>query len=182
MLEALGSRLVSTLVSFSLLLFSSYKGNSPGFSELSIIQSPSYIYLSGQLINAFENDFPVLFSSGEPIEIFFDLSLKSDTETLFSRRYTHSVSFDTFSGVYTLKKGDSQKLFLSQNVEEIIENVARFNFNIPYQNHWGEVKIRIVASLPKVKFASQDKEVDLMMFWRQKKPVLKSQINIRRTV
>lgn len=178
MLEALGAKVFSGIVAFSLLMFSSFEGNDPRFGPLSVTNSDSYLYLSGHLISAFDNDFPSIFSSGTPIPIHFMLNIRKGNRTLVQRRFTHTVTFDTAKGVYELNKGNGKDALLTRSVEEIIKEVSYYSFSIPYQQIWGEVSIRIQAELPKLRFDNADKDVDLMVLWKYKMPSVKSTANL----
>ena len=67
---------------------------------------------------------------------------------------------------------------MTRSVEEIIKEVSYYSFSIPYQQIWGEVSIRIQAELPKLRFDNADKDVDLMVLWKYKKPSVKSTANL----
>lgn len=180
MLESLGATLFSGIVSLSLLLFSSFQGNDPRLSSISVQKSDSYLYLSGSLISAFDNDFPSIFSSGTPIPVHFMLQIRSGGKTVVQRRFTHIVSFDTRTGVYELSKSGNTEIFRSDRVEEIIREISRYRFGIPYQSSWGEVSIKIDASLPRVNFEQLNKEVDLMVLWKHKTPSARATTDLRR--
>lgn len=180
MFEGIGAKLFSSVVSLSLLLFSSFQGNDPYFTSVTVQKTGSYVYLSGSLHSAFENDFPSIFSSGAQIPVHFALSVRQGSKTLAQRRFTHSVSFDTMTGTYEVYKSGGAQSFQSDKVEEIIAEVARFRFGIPYQPSWGEVNIRIEASLPKVNFRELNKEVDLMVLWKHQKPSTKVVVDLRK--
>ncbi|MCK9333104.1 MAG: hypothetical protein PHY41_03950 [Candidatus Cloacimonetes bacterium] len=179
MLEALGTKVFSGIVSLSLLLFSSFKGNDPHFGAISVRRSESFIYVSGSLQSAFENDFPSIFSSGTKIPIYFRIHIRQDGKTLSKQRFSHTVSFDTVTGIYELDRGKTNELFRSDSIEDLIREVSKFNFAFPHQAHWEHLNIRIEAELPKVRFEQLNKQVDLMVLWKYKKPSTKAVANLR---
>jgi uncharacterized protein (UPF0248 family) len=180
MFETIGSKIFSSIVSLSLLLFSSFQGNDPRLSQIRVSKSDSYLYLSGDLISAFENDFPSIFSSGTSIPVHFMLTIKGKSGNLLRRRFTHTVNFDTATGVYTVQKSGKLQEIHSEVIADVIREVSRYSFAIPYQKSWGEVSIKIEAELPRVNFEQLDKEVDLMVLWKHKKPSARANADLRR--
>jgi uncharacterized protein (UPF0248 family) len=180
MLELLGAKLYTGIVALSLLLFSSFQGNDPRLSAITVQKSENYLHLSGSLISAFDNDFPSIFSSGTPIPVHFMLQIRSGGKAVVQRRFTHTVSFDTATGVYELGKSGTGEVYRSDRVEDIIREVSRYRFGIPYQADWGSVSIKIDASLPRVNFEQLNKEVDLMVLWKHKIPSARTTADLRR--
>ncbi|MCK9557069.1 MAG: hypothetical protein PHQ78_01600 [Candidatus Cloacimonetes bacterium] len=180
MLEALGAKVLSGIVAFSLLMFSSFEGNDPRFEPLKIAKNDSYLFISSKLVSAFDNDFPSIFSSGTPIPIHFTISIRKGSRILGQSRFTHTVTFDTAKGVYQLDKGMGGTALLTKSMEEIIQEVSHFSVSVPYRKNWGDVSIRIEAKLPKLRFNKTDKDVDLMVLWKYKKPSAKSTVNLHK--
>jgi|LSQX01.1.fsa_nt_gb hypothetical protein len=178
MLENLSAQVISGVLAFSMMLFSNFKGNSPEFKELNLSMSSSYLYLNAELISAFENDFPVLFSSGTEIPIHFKVNIKSHGKQVYLRKLSHKVSFDTISGVYTLEKSSTENKFHTRSMDELIREVGRVKLSIPYQESWGMISVELEASLPRMSLDEADREVDLMALWRFKKPKIKTRLKI----
>lgn len=179
MFEALSSKILAGVVSLSMLLFSSFKGNDPSLSAINHSTSSSYLYLSGQLHSAFDNDFPTIFASGVPIPIHYNLNIKSGNRAVVNKRFQHVVSFDPVTGVYEVQKQGEPEMYYSDSVEQVIRELSFYRFSVPYQSSWGIVKVRIEADLPKVSFPDLDQEMDLMILWKFKKPAAKTQIDLR---
>ncbi len=179
MLENLGSQIISGVLAFSMLLFSNVKGNSPEFKNLNLSLTPSYLYLNADLSSAFENDFPVLFSSGQEIPIHYKVNIKSRGKEVYVRKHSHKVSFDTITGVYTLAKSSSERKYHTHSMDDLIRELGKVRLSIPYQKSWNTISVELEASLPKLSFDEEDRETDLMAFWRFKKPKIKTKLNIK---
>lgn len=178
MLENIGAQIVSGVLAFSMMLFSNFKGNSPEFGWLNLSLSQSYLYVNAELNSAFENDFPVLFASGKDIPIHFRVNIKSKGKQVYVRKHSYTVSFDTISGVYTLVRSTGDTPYHTKSVEELIRELGRIRISVPYQKSWGEISLSLEASLPKIRLDEDDRETDLMAFWRFKKPKIKTQLKI----
>lgn len=180
MFELLGSRILAGVVSLSMLLFSSFKGNEPRLSAISYHNSSSTLYLSGELISAFDNDFDSIFASSATIPVYFKLNIKSGNRSLESRQFRHLVSFNPVTGIYVLRKDGDPQVLRTSSVQSIIKEVSQYSFSVPYPSSWGEISVSIQAEMPRVRFEELDKEMDLMVLWKHKKPSAKIQIDLRK--
>lgn len=179
MFEALGSKVFSTVVALSMLLFSSFKGNDPAFSQYQLHKTDSYLYVKARLSTAFENDFPSIFASGVPINIHYDLELRGSNGYLGKRRVINRISYDLATGIYEIRKEGLPSIY-SKSMQEVLREAAYLEVAIPYSRDWGELKVKLVASLPKVYFKELGKEMDLMVLWKYKKPTVSGSIDLRR--
>ena len=76
MFQSLANKLITGVLSLSMLLLSSYQGNEAEFSELYFSFLGDGVLLRTKLVNAFENDFEEIFKCGKTIDIFFKIELK----------------------------------------------------------------------------------------------------------
>lgn len=180
MFEALGSRVMTGVVSLAMLLFSSFEGNDPKMTNLRYRNSDSFLYVSGVLENAFDNDFSTIFASGTPISVIYEMDVRQGTMALAKNTFRHTVSYNPATGIYDLKKDGRGEIYHSESVQDILSQLSHFEFGIPYQSSWKKVQIRIEARLPKVHFNTANKEVDLMLLWKYKKPSAKINADLRK--
>lgn len=179
MFEALGSKVFSTVVALSMLLFSSFKGNDPAFSQFQLSKSDSYLYVKAQLSTAFENDFPSIFASGIPIAIHYDLELRGANGYTGKRKVINRISYDLATGIYEIRKEGLPSIY-TKSMAEVLREAAYLDAALPYSRDWGELKVKLVASLPKVYFRELGKEMDLMVLWKYQKPGINGSIDLRR--
>ncbi|MCB5254314.1 MAG: hypothetical protein LHW58_01600 [Candidatus Cloacimonetes bacterium] len=180
MLEALGSKILTGVVSLSMLLFSSFKGNDPRFSAIDYYYSSTTLYLSGELLSAFDNDFDSIFASSATIPVYFTLSIKSGNRTVVNQQLRHLVSYDPVSGIYVLRKDGDPNILRSSSVQQIIKEMSQYGFSLPYKSSWGLVTASVKAEMPTVRLDNMDNELDLMVLWKYKKPSAKIQINLQK--
>ncbi|MDD3535703.1 MAG: hypothetical protein PHC50_06125 [Candidatus Cloacimonetes bacterium] len=179
MFDALGSKVFSTVVALSMLLFSSFKGNDPAISQFQLSKTDSYLYVKAQLSTAFENDFPSIFASGVPVNIHYDLDLRGANGYHGKRRVTNRISYDLATGIYEIRKEGLPSIY-SKSISEVLHEAAHLEVAIPYNREWGELKVKLSASLPKVYFKELGKQMDLMVLWKYKKPGASGSIDLRR--
>ncbi len=179
MFEALSAKLFPTLVSLSMLFFSSFQGNDPRLQNFVLSKSESFIYAKAELISAFENDFASIFSSGATIPIHLHFQLKKGNQILAKRIFISNVSFDPLTGIYQVSKEGMPPL-KTQSLDAVKRELSHLECAIPYQESWGKVNAHLMAELPRVHFSTLDKELDLMVLWKYKKPSAKAQIDLRR--
>ena len=181
MLENLLNNIVSGIISFSMLLFSSYQGNKAEFEEIATERFSSGLLIKTRLINAFENDFEQVFKSGKRIDIYFHLKIKLSSKKEFVRVFRHSVTFHPMQQYYSVFKEETEKNRQMETFEKVKETVSQFEFS--FQNDLNsELQIEISASLPKISIDSSEKEFDLMMLWNFQKPKIKKRIKFKNEV
>lgn len=180
MFEVLGSKLLVGVVSLSMLLFSSFKGNDPQLSAINHRSSSTKLYLSGELLYAFDNDFDSIFASSAPIPVHFQLKIKSGKRVVVNQRFTHLVSYSPATGIYELRKDGQTDILRTSSVQQIIKGISQYSFSLPYQSSWGLCSVSIKAEMPVLRLEELDKEVDLMVLWKYKKPSAKLQIDLRK--
>ena len=76
MFQTLADKVISGVISLSMLLLSSYKGNNAEFTDLETVFLNNNVIFRTSLSGAFENDFEDIIKSGAEIDIFFSISLE----------------------------------------------------------------------------------------------------------
>ena len=178
MFQSLTSKVISGIVSLSMLLLSSYEGNIAEFSNIEAQFLSNRILLKTQLLNAFENDFEEIFKSGQTIEIFFEITIKDNSEVIHTNEFKHTVIFDPMEQFYTLnlEEQDSETNVYSHEdlktkISEI-EYLFESDVKIP-----DELQVTFTSYLKKMRLETLGEEYDMMMLWKFKKPKIKQTIS-----
>ena len=162
-------KLVTGVISLSMMLFSSYQGNEPKFARLNSVLSEDRILIFTKLENAFENDFEEVFKSGNEIFIYFTLSIKQKDQSIFRRTFFHSVEYDPLLKQYFIELQEQEKKITSRSFDDLIETITVFEFD--YLGDFPDrVTVSLTAYLEKLYLDSLDKEYDLMLLWKLQKP------------
>ena len=179
MFEAISGKIMASVVSLSMLLFSSFKGNNPSFGNTSINNTGTYLHISTTLVSAFENDFPSIFSSGATIPVHYYLVIKSGNTTVVNRKYTQSVTFYPGKGIYEITRNGIANKIKTTSSAQVAAELSAMECSIPIKVDWGNVTLHWAAELPSVHFEQLDKTVDLMVLWKYKRPETKLQLNLK---
>jgi hypothetical protein len=175
MFQSLADKVVTGVISLSMLLFSSYEGNKAKFSDIDADFLQNSLVIRTQLFEAFENDFEDIIKSGAEIDVFFSLSLWEKRQVIHEVQFRHSVSFQPMKQVYQVVLEERDKKYLLTSYEQVINEISRVEYL--YDGETPEkFQIKITAYLDKMKLDNNPNEYDLMMLWNFKKPHTKKTI------
>lgn len=180
MFEAITGKVLATIATLSVFLFSSYTGNDPAFGTLNSRAGESYLQLRTSLVSAFENDFPDVFKSGSTIPVNFRLTIRNRNGVLVNRSFQNSVRYDPANAVYEIKTGGMNRKLQTPSYNAMLSEVSGFECSIPYSPTWGTVTVSLEASLPSVRFEQLQKRVDLMVLWKYQKPKTSTQLSLKK--
>lgn len=168
MFGALSQKIITGFVSLSMVLFSSYEGNEPRFSEMNVSLIENNIFLQTRLENAFENDFERIFQLGKAIDIRFKIEVASEEDLLFSETFFHTVNYDPLEGAYFLELQERKETIVTSSWQKLIKEISKIEFLHRLEKKKA-LKISIEASLPTIQF-NDEKVHDLMILWKFKTP------------
>jgi hypothetical protein len=172
MFKLLANKVITGVISFSMMLLSSYKGNEPDFSILQASVFSDYIVLETHLQNAFENDFEEIFRSGNKIDVFFRIKATQKNEDIVDMHYKHSIQFDTMKQVFTATIEETGLTHKTSSYPELLRIISKFQINLKTSDS-SQLKIDIASYLKKMNLKIMGKEYDMMMLWNFKKPKIK---------
>lgn len=182
MFEALTAKVLATVVSLSMFLFSSYSGNDPALRAISSRVGGEYLQLRTSLTGAFDNDFPDVFKSGSVIPVNFKLTIKSGNKKVLERAYQNRVRYNPAKGIYEVYTAGMNRTIETESYAHMLAEISGFDCSIPIKPEWGVVSVQLSASLPTIKFAQLNKPVDLMVLWKYNKPQASASIDLRKSL
>jgi len=175
MFQSLADKVITGVISLSMMLLSSYEGNNAHFTEMNTIFMDNSTIFQTELTQAFENDFDDIIKSGSEINIFFTLALKNGNNIFHENQFKHSVNFHPMEQVYYVTFEEKDELLLYTSYEKVIEDLSKFEYiykdKIPDQ-----FRLSLTAHLEKITLSNSSKEYDLMMLWNFKRPKIKKKI------
>lgn len=175
----LGQKLLANLVTISVFLFSSFKGNDAGFSAMHVQNSGNYLIVQTRLVNSFENDFNEIFQSGKQVDIWFHLVVKENKTELHTQEFRHSVQYDPLASVY---KVYLQEQHITRNIKDysdMIRMISGVEYSFPAKPGWGKINIHLDSYMKSLRIDSMNKDIDLMMLWKLKKPTCKVNLDLK---
>lgn len=164
-------KIMSGLISISMMLFSSYEGNNASFASLRANLFDNNMVVSAKLENAFENDFEEIFKLGIEIDIFFHLKITSQNNTIFQNVFSHKVEYDPLLRRYFVSLEEQEKQAIASDYNELIEMISQFEYDFK-ERIPQKVSVELSAYLEKIFLPNLEKEYDLMMLWKMKNPVI----------
>lgn len=177
MFQALSDKVISGLISLSVMLFSSYEGNTARFADLETTFLQNRIIFKTALIDAFENDFEELFRSGQTIRVIFTVEIRENGELTSISDYEHSVLFDPLQQIYIVSLEDKKESLIIEDYLDLKNRISEFEYSQHYPPS-GTFQIQISANLPPLILeTSGNREFDTMMLWRFKTPRLRERIS-----
>jgi hypothetical protein len=175
----LGQKLLANLVTISVFLFSSFKGNDADFSAMHIQNSGSYLILQTHLVNSFDNDFKEIFQSGKQVDIWFNLEVKQNKEMLHKEVFRHSVQYDPLTSVYKVYLQEQHESRSVKSYSEVQQMISTMEYSLPTKPEWKKIDIHLESYLKSMRIDSMNKDIDLMMLWKMKKPVCKNSVDLK---
>jgi hypothetical protein len=179
MFQALSSKIITGVITLSMLLLSSYEGNNAVFNQMMASYIGSKIYVSAQLENAFENDFDEIFKSGQRVDIFFKIEIFNHDGKTHEREFRHAVIFDPLKKYYNVFLEEQNLQTVITDYDELIESISQVEYYYNGDKYEGG-HVTLTAYMKKIKLQKLKKEYDLMMLWKFKKPKINKRCEISR--
>ncbi len=178
MFESLGNYILKGVLTFGILLLSSYEGNDAVFNSLRVAYLEGAIALEINLDNAFENDFEEIFKTGKSIDIWFHTSVSSKGVILEEEEFSHNVTYNPLLDSYLLIKGPNSESFVCEDFQCLIDELSQVEWHFRRLKSVSDYDFHIFAHLDKIYFEEMDKDFNLMLLWKNKTPRLKEKIRL----
>ena len=172
MFQVLTSKIITGVITLSMLLLSSYEGNNAAFENFTATVLGSNIYIKANLVQAFENDFEELFKSGQRIDVFFKVDIRNSDGPVYQDEFKHSILFNPLKQIYVVFLEDQKTQMTASSLEELIEVISSIDYVCKCEG-FKEGNITLSSFLKKVRLKSIGREYDMMMLWKFKKPSVK---------
>jgi|GEM_PF-5386005 len=186
MLNALFSKVYNGVLTFSILFFSNYIGNSPRLSDIHVELSDTGLYLSCFLIDAFENDFDEIFDSGIKMSVIYEVEVTHNKNTIYRKDFENSVTWDFEYRQWIVHFEEENVTLYIENIEQLKRTLSFLEtfiyFDSPHlladgiSREYDKVEVKISVRLPFIYVPSIEKNMDLMVLWRLTEPT--ARINV----
>ena len=172
MFQTLSNKILTGVITLSMLLLSSYEGNNARFENVFASYVGNRIFISAELTEAFSNDFEELFQSGQRIDIFFKVQILDFEQQIEEKIFRHAVIFDPLNHEYTVYLEEQGERLLEADYAHLIELISHFEYTYNAEKYRGGYVI-LSSYLKKIRLQSTQKEYDMMMLWKFKQPKIK---------
>lgn len=178
MFESFGNYILKGVVTFALLVLSSYEGNDASFRSFAVSYLDGSVNVELYLDSAFENDFEEIFNTGKSIDIWFKASVSSQGTVLQEETFSHNVEYNPLIDSYLLTKGDNRQPIVCESYNSLINELSQVKWHFRRLKSVSDYDFLITSHLEKVYFEHMDKEFNLMLLWKNKSPKYKEKIRI----
>ncbi len=178
MFESFGNYILKGVITFGLLILSSYEGNDARFSSLQVTPLDGAISIELNLDSAFDNDFEEIFKTGKSIDIWFHTSVSSKGVVLEEEDFSHKVTYNPLLDSYLLIKGSANESIVCEDYQCLVEELSLVKWHFRRLRSVSDYDLDIYAYLEKIYFEDMDKEFNLMLLWKNKSPRLKERIKL----
>lgn len=178
MFESLGNYFLKGVITFTLLVLSSYEGNDANFNAFRINYLDGAIGIELKLDSAFENDFEEIFKTGKSLDIWFNTSVSSQGIVLEKEEFSHNVTYNPLLDSYLLLKSSTNESIVCENYQALVKELSKVKWHFRRLKSVSNYDFAISARLDKVYFEQMDKEFNLMLLWKNKRPIFKERIKL----
>jgi hypothetical protein len=178
MMEGMLGKVMAGLLSLSAMVFSSYTANDPVFRPLQISKGKNYIIAKAKLDNAFDNDFTEVFKCGKPIHLWYKVDVKKGNTVVYSRNYSHTVTYDPMSAAWKVQFTENSQTEIYSSYDKLISAISEIILPIPVDKSWQTVEFKVESWLQPVIISRNEKQVDLMVLWKYKRPSVKTVLDV----
>ena len=181
MLQGLMGKVMAGLLSVSALMFSPDKGNNPQFEPLQSRVGQNFLFVKAKLVNAFDNDFDDVFNCGKPVNLWYKITVKHDRNTVFTRQYRHTVTYDPMNAAWELFTSETNRKEIHTVYRDLVDDVSLLECQMPRDARWRSVEVTAEAWLQSIELSQPHRMIDLMVHWKYKRPVTKTIFNLPHT-
>ncbi len=181
MMDKFFEGLISSVIFLGSLFFPFIQGVEPDFADLQLAVQRTQLYLNTRIVNCYSEDLDKVLMSGQEIRLHFRLEARTErgNKTVLSRTFFHSMKYNIIDQVFSvyLSERDVEQQYRDigavhgafTRVEELaVLRAADLEAGRSYV-------LEISAYLDPVTFVGSQDKIDLMLFWNNQKPVLRSQ-------
>ena len=178
MFNALSAKIYVQVLAFSMLLFSSYKGNDVLFSDIKTKITGDNIVFQTYLKQGFDNDFDEIFKSGKPIRVWFEIKVIKEQKIVHYEKFYHQVVWNSTENRYNIELQEQNYSLSVNNFKELKYYMSVIEYPFYKLKANGSLTVEFISYLPKIYLDSIDKEIDLMLLWKMKKPKVRYDFRI----
>ncbi|MBI9031095.1 hypothetical protein JEZ13_03675 [bacterium] len=178
MFESIGNHILKGIITFGLLVFSSYEGNDASFRSLRVNYYEGLIGIELNLDGAFENDFEEIFKTGKSIDIWFKVDVSSQGVVLEEELFSHNVTYDPLLDSYLLKRGSTDDSIICSSYNNLKEELSLIIWDFRRLRSVDDYDLSITAYMEKIYFSENGDDFNLMLLWKNKTPRFKQKIRV----
>jgi hypothetical protein len=178
MFETIADRLITTIISIGSLVFPFIESIEPIFTDVQFKVVGNSLYLSTTLENCYTEELDKVISSGQPVVVRFEAELFNDKvkKPVLKQEFFRSVRYNLLDKQYEVYLSEKDTRLLLQDIDRVHQNLTTLKEVkiIDSSNLKGgqQYYIRLTAALDNITFVGGESELDLMLFWNNRRPAI----------
>jgi len=181
MFGTITDRLIATIISIGSLFFPFIDGIEPVFNDVRISIIENTLVLSMHLENCYTEELDKILMSGQVVTLRFQAELydRIQTQPILIRQFYQTLRYNPLEKQYWLYSSEKDNSDTFSTLQQVHRNFSTLN-NI-YLLKAGDLEkgknyfIRLTAYLDPITFISQKSNLDLMLYWNNKKPIVNTE-------
>ncbi len=182
MLSALSQKITSLIIAAGSLLLSSVTGTDAGFSDVKIVAEDNQIVCYASLTNCYSKDLDKIFLSGQDIKINFTVQTfeQRKKKPIYEKKFYHKIKYDLVDEYFEVFLSEKKDNFITNSLKEAKDKLARIEnvetVNLDLLKFGKKYYIKLIATMQPIFFDAIKKNIDLMIYWNNKKATFSSEI------
>lgn len=178
-------KIISSLITLGSLLFPAIPGTDANFSEIMLSQNEQGITCSANLTNWYNEELNKIFCLGEKIRIRFTAeTFEKDADSpIYRKQFYHQIMFDLVDEYFEIYYSASNEKFITYDIAVAADYLARldevllveFSALEPDKKYY----IKLTAEMDPLYLDAVEKNIDLMIYWNNKKASFTSGFFVR---
>ena len=181
MFGTITDRLIATIISVGSLFFPFIDGIEPVFSDVRIGIVENALVLSMCLENCYTEELDKILMSGQAVTLRFQAELFDHNQKLpvLTKQFHQTLRYNPLEKYYLLyfsEKDNSTIYYELQHVHlqfSTLNNIELLKSGDLEKGH--DYFIRLTAYLDPITFIGEKSDLDLMLYWNNKKPVINTE-------
>ena len=185
MLSAITEKITSLIIAAGSLFFSSVTGINPGFSDVKIVVEDNQIVCSASLTNCYSKDLDKIFLSGQNIKINFTIQTfeQGKKKPIYEKKFYHQIKYDLVDEYFEVFLSEKKDNFITNSLKEAKDKLARVEqieaAKSTLLKFGKKYYIKLIATMQPIFFDAFQKNIDLMIYWNNKKATFSSELFVK---
>jgi hypothetical protein len=168
-------KITSLLITLGTLFFSTITGTNATFSNVVLSQNEQGITCSATLTDWYNEELNKIFLLGEKIRIHFTAETFEENadSPVYRKQFYHQIMFDLVDEYFEIYYSESNEKFITYDIAKATDYLARvdnvliveFSTLEPNKRYY----IKFTAEMGPLYLDAVEKNIDLMMYWNNKK-------------
>jgi len=181
MFGTLTDRIISSVIAVGSLIFPFISGIDPLFTNVNLNRSENALVLSMYLDNCYTEELDNILMSGQTITLRFQAELyeKNRPNVILSRQFYHTLRYNPLEKKYTIYYSENERAEICNTLRQahkyfsVVRRVEIIRPDDLVKNH--TYYLQLSAYLEPVTFIGQKTDFNLMLYWNNKKPTIRTE-------